>query len=359
MSHFWGQVQTVVYSKAVVQLPRLQKRSKVPSLYFLNGLLPVPEFPPAAEARLLGDIAEAQVPVLDGLESIMVAARDRRDILVRLIEPGAALPTFVSYAEEIFAAYAREAALIADDAEDCRSTIESTLPWAVAFKVAPWQRYQVFDEDKYRKGRLNVREGDWFRLVIRAFQRLLQFPMALPKEILLSQIKHELLLPVLDLKSQRAITLKIRAVLQRQGPKHFAAAMQIRAGNLQRARPTPTKSESRNADVAPDQPSHQIPSGAPGFSMSAREPTLARMKRGPRPKTADHTKLARIVEPYGIAWKEDKNLRQICRKADKGKVFVPKTWHPVVTWKGSLQKYRDKVIKVIESRLKSIRQLPS
>jgi hypothetical protein len=79
---------------------------------------------------------------------------------------------------------------------------------------------------------------------------------------------------------------------------------------------------------------------------------------GPRPRTDDHEKLVRIVEPYGSSWKEERNLSKICSEADRQKVFVPQKWR-VSHWRGGLRNNRDKVLKVIEWRLKSIGQLPS
>ena len=52
-------------------------------------------------------------------------------------------------------------------------------------------------------------------------------------------------------------------------------------------------------------------------------------KPGPSLKTEENEKLAGIVEPYDVAWKEDKNLRKICQQADKQHVFVPENWSPV------------------------------
>ena len=82
------------------------------------------------------------------------------------------------------------------------------------------------------------------------------------------------------------------------------------------------------------------------------------LKPGPEPKTEDHEKLAAIVEPYGVAWKEDQNLWKICQQADSVKVFVPKNWKRVTTWKGGYKKHKDKLIKVIQSRLKKIGPSP-
>ena len=91
----------------------------------------------------------------------------------------------------------------------------------------------------------------------------------------------------------------------------------------------------------------------------ADEQPFQRKKRGPEPRTEDHKKLAAIVELYGVAWKEDQNLWKICKQADSAKVFVPKEWKPITTWKGGYKKHRDKLIKVIASRLKKIGRLPA
>ena len=89
------------------------------------------------------------------------------------------------------------------------------------------------------------------------------------------------------------------------------------------------------------------------------DPEVSKQKPGPRPKTEEHEKLANIVEPYGTAWKEHKNLRKICQQADRAKVFVPKEWNPITTWKGGYRKHVDKMIKVIRSRLQKIGRLPA
>ena len=93
----------------------------------------------------------------------------------------------------------------------------------------------------------------------------------------------------------------------------------------------------------------------------SKAPTAKRKQaRGPRPKTEDHEKLANIVEPYGTAWKEDENLWKICQQADGAKVFIPaKEWSPIRTWKSGYKKHKDKVIKVIRSRLKKIGRIPA
>ena len=106
----------------------------------------------------------------------------------------------------------------------------------------------------------------------------------------------------------------------------------------------------------------QKDAGSPYQGEAARQSETVnevRPRRGPPPKTDQHRKLAGIVQPYGVAWKEDKNLRNICKQADQKKVLVPPQWFPTTTWKGGLTKYRDKVIKVIEYRLNTIDRLPS
>ena len=103
------------------------------------------------------------------------------------------------------------------------------------------------------------------------------------------------------------------------------------------------------ADARPASEHQQVPA-----IQRSRAP-----KPGPRPKTPDHKRLAKIVEPYGTAWKEHKNLAKICKEADRVKVFVPKEWSPVRSWKGGFKKHPDKLLKVIASRLKSIGGLPA
>ena len=83
-----------------------------------------------------------------------------------------------------------------------------------------------------------------------------------------------------------------------------------------------------------------------------------RKKPGPPPMTEQHQALAEIVQPYGVAWKDDLNLSRICKEADRRKVPVPKQWHPVRTWSGGFTKHKDKVLKVIASRLKTLQKLP-
>ena len=87
---------------------------------------------------------------------------------------------------------------------------------------------------------------------------------------------------------------------------------------------------------------------------STTDSTQDHSRPGPRPKTEDHGKLAMIVKPYGVAWKDDQNLSKICRLADGAKVFVPKEWSPITTWRGGYKKHKDKLIKVIASRLKKM-----
>ena len=93
----------------------------------------------------------------------------------------------------------------------------------------------------------------------------------------------------------------------------------------------------------------------PANKMEA--PDGARRRPGPIPMTADHKKLADIVEPYGADWKEPGNLEQICNAADRKKVFAPKDWPKKQPWRGTLEDDQEKVIKVIETRLKRLSPL--
>ena len=79
---------------------------------------------------------------------------------------------------------------------------------------------------------------------------------------------------------------------------------------------------------------------------------------GRKPMTKAHNTLADIVEPHGVEWKRPKNLKKICADADRRRVPVSAQWHAATTWKGGLKKHPERVVKLIESRLKSIVRLP-
>ena len=90
------------------------------------------------------------------------------------------------------------------------------------------------------------------------------------------------------------------------------------------------------------------------------KPPAGKGKTGPKPKTKDHRKLRTIVNSIEGDWKSKSNLRKVCAEADRKGVFVSKSW-PTTTWGGALRTLpRDRIIKVITERIKSIGEaLPS
>jgi hypothetical protein len=80
-------------------------------------------------------------------------------------------------------------------------------------------------------------------------------------------------------------------------------------------------------------------------------------KRGPKPDTENHAKVAEIVSRYGEHWTTDDNLSEICEQLDEAGVPIPKTWAyrsdaKSRSWPRALTNYRQLVVKAIKDRLK-------
>ena len=103
------------------------------------------------------------------------------------------------------------------------------------------------------------------------------------------------------------------------------------------------KRHNANRAVPPPKPQ--------GSVQPARRP-----KRGSRPDTENHFKVADIVRPYGDTWKDADTLDKICSELDAAKVPPSKAWSSrepsARSWERAAGNYPDLVIKAIEYRLK-------
>ena len=89
----------------------------------------------------------------------------------------------------------------------------------------------------------------------------------------------------------------------------------------------------------------------------------SRRRRGPKPDMARHQKIAAVVEPYGQAWKQERNLQEIARRLDQEHVGVRKSWtelepQAVRSWKRAATSKPDLVIKAIDYSLSVVSRSP-
>jgi hypothetical protein len=81
-------------------------------------------------------------------------------------------------------------------------------------------------------------------------------------------------------------------------------------------------------------------------------------KRGPKPDTENHQRVAAIIRRYDDDWILDDNLLEICEALDAQHVPIPKKWPSRTdgkshSWSRGLQNYPTLVIKAIKDRLKA------
>ena len=174
------------------------------------------------------------------------------------------------------------------------------------------QDFVFYDPQKEMQGEQKPEYGDWWGLIHRSWQSFHH-----PNHGKLSSaVNRRFTAALLDSPNQQRVCEEMRLKLMSLAPESL--------------------SETLNADLAPDRPTHQTPSGTrPATTQDsetpARDSAPVRPRRGRRPiPERDQQELAEIVAPYlkDNAWKQASNLVRICNKLDKAKVSGPKghTW---------------------------------
>jgi len=110
--------------------------------------------------------------------------------------------------------------------------------------------------------------------------------------------------------------------------------------------------------VSDQQPAIQPPARFPIWNRGGVPPAPIPKRRGPRPDTANHEKVARIVTAYGENWTSDDTLVELCDELDREGVPVPKTWATRTdgkarSWNRARQHYPPLVVKAIRDRCKA------
>ena len=104
-----------------------------------------------------------------------------------------------------------------------------------------------------------------------------------------------------------------------------------------------------------------------GESKLAEQPNKetvppAQRKRGPKPDSENHLKVARILKKYGDDWTSDLKLGMICEELDRQKVPVNRTWPlrklaPARSWSRAQENISGLVRKALKDRVKMAKKL--
>ncbi len=130
------------------------------------------------------------------------------------------------------------------------------------------------------------------------------------------------------------------------------------AENIREADSEPAGSATNAASPLLSAATGQVPA-EPIWGRPPANPAPATLgRRGPKPDTTNHTKVAAIVGGFGINWTEDDNLLEICGQLDAQAVPIPKTWPDrrdgtSRSWRRGFENYRHLVIKAIKDRVKA------
>ena len=175
--------------------------------------------------RLLAEVAGAQAETVDRIEEVLQTSVEEAKDLGGFRAVGGderLLPVFIAYGSRLYLAYSAEIGRQTEDPETCEQILRKTLPWAIALKIAPEQKYNSYEHDlRTGRGTEPAVEGDWYKLFYRAKERI--SPNPFPKKMYLS-----FLVPVLDPIHQCRIIGRIQHKLLRLADSAFAEAMERR-----------------------------------------------------------------------------------------------------------------------------------
>jgi hypothetical protein len=152
---------------------------------------------------------------------------------------------------------------------------------------------------------------------------------------------------------------KARGSLKAEWENHF----DIEIGQLERQESQQRTSDGK-AQAAPK--SAKATADAPkGFELGPPDPIedyrgaaskKPNAKRGPRPNTDRHQRIAAVVKSYRTDWKESSNLEQIATELDTGKIATPPGWarreRHAKSWTRATEYYPDLVRKALAYSLK-------